>query len=72
MSNSIIPAEDTGDKTYAEMDLGAGKKHNYVFLLLGGGPTKDRHNFQKEVFVLGHSLKGHRLQCWGSAVGEAF
>lgn len=40
MSNSIIPAEDTGDKIYAEMDLGAGKKHNYVFLLLGGDLQK--------------------------------
>lgn len=36
MSISIIPAEDTGDKTYAEMDLEAGKKHIYVFLLLWG------------------------------------
>lgn len=75
VGNSECPSPSSLLKTYAEMDLEAGKKHIYVFLLLWGKkkePTKDRNNFQKEVFVLGHNLKGHGLQCWGRAAGEAF
>lgn len=70
MSISIIPAEDIcrdGLESRQEVYL--------CFPVTVGGkkePTKDRNNFQKEVFDLGHNLKGNGLQCWGRAAGEAF